>query len=146
MHAGEGVHDVGNGATLFDQCLKTFRTVDRGEKPIIIWFFTLAIYSLVMLKSRNNVLISGIMCLFVCIGIGMTPKVNNYMGLHYARFGFKANYFDQPCVFLFMYWCVPLLIVACTLIIVIFVDLLKKNWSKTIKGILLQWKERRTAV
>lgn len=140
------VHDVANGATLFDQCVKTFRTVDHGEKPIMLWFIALAIYLFVMLKNRNNVIISGIMCLFVCIGIGMTPRVNNYMALHYARYGFTANYFDQPCVFLFMYWCVPLLVVASTLVIVIFVDLFKKNWSKTIKGIFLQWKERRTTV
>lgn len=137
------VHDVGNGATLLNHCFKTIKLVNHTEKPLLIWYVVLIIYSYVLIKSHKNWLVSGIMSLLVCVGIGSTTRLNNYMSYNYQRYGFKANYFDETCVFLFIYWCIPLVVVSVILIGVIVVELFRKNWGNTIKGIILQWKDRK---
>ncbi|OHT05628.1 hypothetical protein TRFO_26578 [Tritrichomonas foetus] len=79
----------------------------------------------ILIKYRNNLLVTEIHFLVCCFFIAVSNCLNDFLSTRWEKFLFKQNYFDPNCIFVFTFWTVPFSVVAIVIIFSLFIDLCK---------------------
>ena len=119
------IFEVESRPSLIVLIIKRILSVNYFQIPMIFiilfhifWFFLLS-------KFKNSLILSSIQFLLSCFFIYVSAPLNTFLSNHYKSFYFKDDYFDQSCIFIFVFWAFPF-ISACFIIIVsMFIDLCK---------------------
>jgi hypothetical protein len=122
---GPTVFEIDLGPSTLSLMLSTIFRVRYLDIPIsilmifhIAWFVVYFIY-------RQSLVISSIQFLFCCLFIAITENLNSFFGAHWRGFRFSKDYFDESCIFTFLFWTLPMTIVAGLITLNLFIDLCK---------------------
>jgi hypothetical protein len=121
-----GIFQVGDGPTFFSHVKRTIQDVSLLDPPLIVLYLFLVIWLVLLVRTRRRLVASFPLFTTTCVLIGMTPSINTFMNQNWSSFRFKSNYFDMTCLFVLVFWSLPLLVL---------VDLIRDNWDAIIRHI-----------
>lgn len=138
-----GIYDIQEVPSIFSYIFNLIVSVKYSDPPIIFLLIFLFLWNYFLIKFRNNVIISSIMFLFVTAFTGFTPKINAFLSNHYQSFGFSSQYFDPSCLFIFVYWSVPLLVGACVFLIFLACDVFKLLCNESLFSMIKRYRNKK---
>lgn len=138
-----GIYDIQEVPSLFSYICNLIVSVKYSDPPIIFLFLFLFLWNYLLIKFRNKVIISSTMFLFSSVFIGFTPKINTFLSNHYETFGFSSQYFDPSCLFIFVYWSVPLLVGACIFLLFLVCDVFKLLCNESLFSMIQRYRNKK---
>lgn len=119
------VFEVDAGPTTLRLIMENLRSVKYTDLGVLGMILFHVIWFLLYTKSRNNLTLCSIQFMLSCYFIYITQPLNSFMSERWDGFGMSTNYFDPNCVFVFLFWALPLSAVSALIILGLFVDLCK---------------------
>jgi hypothetical protein len=122
---GVSVFEVDLGPSTLSLMLTQLANVNYLDIPVILLMLVHAASFVLFLVYRQNLLVSSIHFLCCCYCIFITDSLNDFFAARWPSFLFSENYFDESCIFLFVFWSAPIAVVAGLIILNLFADLCK---------------------
>jgi hypothetical protein len=119
------VYEVDLGPSTVELMLSQIVTTKYSDLPMIALLVFDAIWFLLFFRYRHKLLFTTIQFLISCFLIFITESVNDFCAIRWQSLQFSRNYFDESCIFLAVYWGLPIAIVAALITLTLFVDLCK---------------------
>jgi hypothetical protein len=120
---GVSVFDVSLGPSVLSLMFAKARGANYLDAPILFVLLFHAASVGCLICYRHSLLISSIQFLVCCYLIFLSDALNDFFAARWTAWGFSKNYFDEGCVFMLVFWNLPMSIVAGAIILHIFVDL-----------------------
>jgi hypothetical protein len=123
--AGVSVFEVSLGPSVLSLMFAKARSANYLDAPILLLLLFHVASIVCLIWYRHNLLISSIQFLVCCYLIFLSDTLNNFFAARWIAWGFSKNYFDEAYIFMFLFWNLPISIVAGVIILHVFVDLCK---------------------
>jgi hypothetical protein len=119
------VYEVDLGPSTIQLMLSQVLTASYSDPPIIALLFFDLIWLLLFVRYRHSLVVTTIQFLISCYLIFITESVNDFCALRWRSLLFSRDYFDESCIFLAVYYGLPISLVAGLITLNLFVDLCK---------------------
>jgi hypothetical protein len=133
---------IETGPTITVLLYRTFTDVRLRDPPLVAFHLILALVFYLLLSYRKSVAKSTALFGLICLLIAATPSVNSFMRSHWASFLFSADYFDSTQLFIFLFFCAPLLIVAVVFLLLLVIDAITETGNSWLRGGLMRFRQR----
>jgi len=113
-----GIYEIGADPSWFKMIFDVLKSVCYTDTPIILTIiFHFVIFS-TLLRNRKKIIISSFLFGALCFLIVLTPKINSYLMESWDKMHFSVNYFDESCIFMFLFWTMPLMMTAIVMLMI----------------------------
>ena len=119
------IYEIEEIPTIYNLIFEKILEIKYFDVPIIIFFLFLLFWFLIFLKFKSSLTISTIQFLISIYLVYITESLNNYFIKNWTFYKFSKNYFDENCIFLFIFWALPFSIISSLITFQLFLDLCK---------------------
>jgi uncharacterized membrane protein len=139
-----GIFQVRQGPTFFSHVKRTIQYVSLLDPQLVVLYLFLLMWFILLVRTRRRLVTSFVLFTVTCVLIGLTPSINAFMNQNWSSFRFRSNYFDMTCLFVLVFWCLPLLVQAGVVLAILLIDLVRDNWDGLIRHIFthVRWFRR----
>lgn len=119
------LYEVSTAHSVFETIILHILSVRYYDIPIIIHLSFLVSWYYLYFKVRGISTILTLQFLISMIGISYTEDINTFFSHNWKRFYYSKNYFDDACIFILVFWFLPLGLISVLIAIQFLLDFCK---------------------
>lgn len=119
-----------NEISIISLILAKISTVNFSDPPILVLLIFHIISLFFIILTRNHAILSTACFIISGFSILSTPNINKFLNEHYSDFYFSEPYFDESCIFIFIFWTFPIAFNCLVCITIMFFSIVKQAFEK----------------
>jgi hypothetical protein len=125
MSSDGTVYEVELGPSTIELMFSQLFTTSYSDPPMVALLVFDVVWFGIFFRYRHSLVVATIQFLISCYLIFITESVNDFCALRWRTLLFSRDYFDESCIFLAVYYGLPVSIVAGLITLNLFIDLCK---------------------
>lgn len=119
------LYEVTLDRSVFETILVHICSVKYYDPPVILYLAFLVSWFYLYFRGKGITTVLTVQFLITMIALTYTEDVNSYFSKNWPKYYFSQNYFDDTCIFILIFWFLPLSTLSVLIAIQFLLDLCK---------------------